>query len=401
MVGHLTRSIGFAAGVGKGFEALHEYGNVEHTRCPHLSIEMETGTGKTYVYLRSDGKVTDKFEPENENFILDTSDTYRPLRPQIIDFLRNNSFTSRVRRKRDRKSIKLNKAVELTPEFEELWRRISLRTQYSVQFSTDSLISAAAKNIGEMPPVPDITIATSTESVDLKIGGIQGAVLKETSAQAVICSKLPDLIVTLQTKTNLTRSTLSNILIQSNRLADFYRNPPVFSGLATLEINNAMRAIVEDGVTYHRIQGTAYEQRLFQEEDAKELQAYVTRLYEVKNKDKCLYNYVEWESEVEKDFAEQLDARLEVKLFFKLPRWFKIPTPVGSYNPDWAIVTGEENKLYLIRETKSTRDKEKRRANENRKIKFGKRHFEAISKNSNDTIHFKDCVTLKDALKNL
>lgn len=352
-------------------------------------------------YLTDEGKVTDKFAPEKEDFILDTSDTYRDLRPDIIQFLRDISFTSRIRRKRDRKQVKLNKAVQLTPEFEELWRRISQKTQYSVQFSTKELIKTAAKNIKEMPTVPPVTIASIKESLDVTQGGIKGSVLRESISQTLTCSKLPNLVAHLQEKTRLTRSTLSQILLDSGRLPDFRINPTTFTTLSTQEVRNAMNAIVEDGVTYHRLNQTAYEQRLFEDDDAREIHAYVTRLYKVQNKGKSLFNFVEWESEPEKEFAKELDSRDEVKLFFKLPRWFKIPTPVGNYNPDWAIVTGEENKLYLIRETKSTLDKEKRRANENRKIKFGRRHFEAISSLTGDEVDFHDCVTLKDALNSI
>ncbi len=73
----------------------------------------------------------------------------------------------------------------------------------------------------------------------------------------------------------------------------------------------------------------AYEQHRSDEDDAEEITAYASRLYEVQNKGKALHDYVEWDSEVEKSFAEALAAREEVKLFFKLPRWFQIPPPVG------------------------------------------------------------------------
>ena len=135
--------------------------------------------------------------------------------------------------------------------------------------------------------------------------------------------------------------------------------------------------------------------------DADEITAYASRLYQIQNKDKALHDFVEWDSEVEKSFAEALDAREEVKLFFKLPRWFQIPTPVGSYNPDWAIVAGDPDKVYLIRETKSTGDVTKRRESENQKIRFGELHFKALSRNPADAVDFKDCVTLQEALNSL
>jgi type III restriction enzyme len=263
------------------------------------------------------------------------------------------------------------------------------------------LMASAIKAMREIPEIPAITITTTKEKLVLDEGGIHGDTVRETTAKTLDNTKLPDLLSLLQGETRLTRSTLARILIDSDRLEDFLKNPAVFAGWATKAINMALAAIVEDGVTYQRIEGLVYEQHLFDEDDADEITAYASRLYQIQNKDKALHDFVEWDSEVEKSFAEALDAREEVTLFFKLPRWFQIPTPVGSYNPDWAIVAGDPDKVYLIRETKSTGDMTKRRESENQKIKFGKLHFEALSRNPEDAVDFKDCVTLQEALASL
>ena len=101
-------------------------------------------------------------------------------------------------------------------------------------------------------------------------------------------------------------------------------------------------------------------------------------LYEVKNQDKTLYDSIEFESEVERKFATDLDNNEHIKLFVKLPHWFKVDTPIGPYNPDWAFVTEREEKLYFVRETKGTLDSNKRRIEENQKINCGHRHFKEI-----------------------
>ena len=356
---------------------------------------------KSREYLTAKGEVTDKFTPDKEGFVLDTSDAFRTLRPQVIDLLRQISFTSRIRNKRDRQRVRLNKHVQLTPEFEELWRRISRRTKYAVEFSTTDFIAAAVKAMSEMPEIADITITTTKDQLVLDKGGVHGTTVRETTAKTLENAKLPDLLSLLQGETRLTRSTLARILIDSDRLGDFLRNPTVFTGWATKAINKSLAAIVDDGVTYQRIKGLVYEQHLFDEDDADEITAYASRLYQVQNKDKALHDFIEWDSEVEKSFAAALDAREEVKLFFKLPRWFKIPTPVGPYNPDWAIVAGDPDKVYLVRETKGTLEQGKRRESENQKIKFGKLHFQALSQNPQDAVDFKDCVSLQDALSSL
>lgn len=95
----------------------------------------------------------------------------------------------------------------------------------------------------------------------------------------------------------------------------------------------------------------------------------------MQNREKSLFDAIVYESEVEKQFARDLDNSEYVKLFVKLPAWFKIDTPIGSYNPDWAFVTEREEKLYFVRETKGTLDEEDRRTQENHKIACARKHF--------------------------
>jgi type III restriction enzyme len=92
-----------------------------------------------------------------------------------------------------------------------------------------------------------------------------------------------------------------------------------------------------------------YEMLLFEE---REIECYVTRMLDVDN---SIYDCIEFESEAEREFAEVMDSQNDIKLFIKLPDWFKVQTPIGTYNPDWAIVKQEDEKLYLVRETKSTK----------------------------------------------
>jgi type III restriction enzyme len=93
---------------------------------------------------------------------------------------------------------------------------------------------------------------------------------------------------------------------------------------------------------------------------------------------KSVYEYVVYDSEVERAFASQLDAREDIKLFVKLPGWFQIDTPIGTYNPDWAILKHDGQALYLVRETKGTKDFLRLRTSEADKIRCGQQHFETI-----------------------
>ena len=94
--------------------------------------------------------------------------------------------------------------------------------------------------------------------------------------------------------------------------------------------------------------------------------------------DNSIYDAVLFESEVERAFAEAMSTRTDIKLFIKLPWWFKIDTPIGTYNPDWAIVKQDDAKVYLVRETKSTKDQLKLRGSEWAKIQCGKAHFDTL-----------------------
>ena len=113
--------------------------------------------------------------------------------------------------------------------------------------------------------------------------------------------------------------------------------------------------------------------RLFEE---KEVVSYLNNRLDVKN---SVYDAVVYDSEVEREFAEKLDNRVDVKLFVKLPDWFKIETPLGTYNPDWAILKHDDTVLYLVRETKGTKNFEKLRNSEAEKIRCGRKHFEALN----------------------
>ncbi|KAF0177793.1 MAG: type III restriction enzyme [Limisphaerales bacterium] len=127
-----------------------------------------------------------------------------------------------------------------------------------------------------------------------------------------------------------------------------------------------------EGQNVQRSTSNKYSVRLFEEQ---EVISYLNNRLEV---EKSVYDAVVYDSEIEREFAEKLDKREDIKLFVKLPDWFKIETPLGSYNPDWAILKHDEKVLYLVRETKGTKNFEKLRNAEAEKFRCGRRHFEAL-----------------------
>jgi len=196
----------------------------------------------------------------------------------------------------------------------------------------------------------------------------------------------------LQKETELTRTALVEIIKRTGRLKEFADNPQAFMTESAKLISRALHELIIDGVKYERLGGIQYEMRLFEEGEVEE---YLTRLYKVQSMDnRTPYDYVPFDSEGEREIAEKLDSNDSVRFFCKLPRWFVVPTPLGNYNPDWALVTEAESKLYLVRETKSTHDSDKRRSMENHKIECGQAHFDAIGAN------FKVATNINEVLSN-
>lgn len=181
---------------------------------------------------------------------------------------------------------------------------------------------------------------------------------------------LPDIVGYLQRETELTRSTIVEILIASGRMAEALKNPQQFMEQAAGAILHAKRELMVDGIRYERVDGQTYEMQLFEND---EIESYLSRLLPVAH---SVYDAIEYDSEVERKFAEALDANEDVRLFVKLPRWFLVKTPLGDYRPDWALVRESDGRVYLVVETKGTTDRKALPDAERLRIKCGERHFE-------------------------
>ena len=342
-------------------------------------------------YLDEAGDLTSKFVPEERGFRLELPPELTPLRAAITDEMKRYIFKNRVVNARERRTLKYNKRVELNEDFRELWQRINKKTRYSVEFETKDLIACAVKKISKMDTVQPVRILIDKTEVDINEAGVEGGAVRETRTEYVTSRvPLPDILAFLQRETELTRGTLAEILVASGRLKEFAVNPQAFMTETARLINRALHEMVVDGIKYEQLEGQVYEMRLFEE---REIEEYLARLYEVQsNDDRTPYDYVPFDSEVERDVAEKLDSSKNVKFFCKLPRWFVVPTPLGNYNPDWAVVTENDEKLYLVRETKSTHDRDKRRETENRKIDCGQAHFDALG------VNFRVATTIHEVL---
>ena len=264
-----------------------------------------------------------------------------------------------------------------SPLLEELWKRISHKTTYRVVFDNGQIIMAAINAIKAKPELKPLRIEVQRHRVLLKRGGVHNdGMVGEATHDLAGTFELPDIISELQDSTGLTRRTIVDILIGSDRLHEFLKNPYDYVQMVKGAIKSVLAQVVVDGVEYEKMGERSYELRNFQKDSDEEVERFIDRLYQVKNQQKTVTDRLALDSATEQKFAEYLDSREDVKLFLKLPSKFTIPTPVGDYNPDWAIVkevNGVE-KVYMVRETKNGGERE----DELHKITCAKKHFETI-----------------------
>jgi type III restriction enzyme len=286
------------------------------------------------------------------------------------------SFTGRIIDLHKKTSLRLNEDILKSSYFAELWERISPQTSYDLKFSTAAVVAGAVKRIGAMPPLEPIKFRLSRDLIDMEAEGLSGVGAQDRGeVVAESARKIPDVVVDLCRRLPLSRATIVRILRGCDRLNDVKVNPAVFIDQVADAISRALYDQVADGIVY-RSDGKSWSAELIKERHQEETVA--PRVVAVNN---SVTDHVVCDSEVEERFARFLDDRSDIPLFLKLPEWFKVPTPLGNYNPDWAFVREEPagRFVYLVRETKGHSDIDKLRfESEGWKIKFGRAHFDAI-----------------------
>lgn len=290
-------------------------------------------------------------------------------------------FTGRIKDKGKREKVNLRKGFEADPKFLEIWDKIKFQTKYKVEYKTDELITFAAKSVKNMPETKKPAIISTKKKVLITESGIEGQLISDSGNDNYgLTFEIPDTLAYIQSKTELTRNTILEILKQSGRINELLLNPQLFMDHAVSAIKAVLYELMIDGIKYEKIGNQIYEMQLFEDND---LEIYVDQFtHTVNTPDKTIYeNYVPLDSKVESDFAKDCETSENVEFYFKLPFWFKIATPIGSYNPDWAIVFKDEKKIYFVAETKSVG--QELRGSESMKIKCGKAHF----KNFEDVVY--------------
>jgi type III restriction enzyme len=377
-----------ASGIQIGKVRVNEFARIPVLNDDGLYSEARLGFARSqriFDHLTSsgflaDGQVTSKFIPDSMGFTLALPGELDRYEAQVVDLMRNASLEKFVKPKSKRQNRVLNKAVYLSPEFEAFWESISRRSTYRVSIDREGLVISIVKSIQASPPIPPLRVEVTKAGIKVVRGGAKGEELGSRSTVLKGTYVLPDIVSELQNATSLTRWSIIEILVRSNRLMEFLGNPNDFISMAKRSIQSELAKLVVDGIQYERIAGSLYELRELQKDGEEEKDRFLDQMYKVKNSGKSDFDYVVFDSEVERQFAEKLDSREDVKFFMKLPTKFRIPTPVGDYNPDWAIIkqVDGEDRLYMIRETKSTLDQLKLRPTEAAKITSARAHFKAI-----------------------
>ncbi len=289
-------------------------------------------------------------------------------------------FKGRIKNKRERTAINYRKGFEADPKFLEIWEKIKKKTTYRVDYLTNDLIDSASKAILEIPEIKSPSIRSTKVSLNMSEEGVGTSYLGDKIESYDTYSwKIPDVLGYIQSKTELTRSTIQAILSRSGRINDILINPQLFLDLASQTIKRTLFELMIDGIKYQKIGTSEYEMALF---EAQELEVYLNDFsFKVSDPAKTIYEeFMPLDSGVESQFAKDCESSDQVKFYFKLPNWFKIPTPIGNYNPDWAIVFEDDKKIYFVAETKDTGtprvDLSKLSGDEQLKIKCGKAHFD-------------------------
>lgn len=326
--------------------------------------------------LEQDGKIGSAFDPRKKDFNLTLPPEFADLEPSVVDLLSAHQIDRHIRKETDEKPNRLKKQITLSPEFQVLWDRIKPKTTYRVEFETNTLATRAADAIRQMQKIEPSKVRVVAGRLDVRKGGVAAAAVSAADEKATLAPRgVPDILAYLQNETELTRSTLVRILKASGRLQDVLINAQRFLDQTASILKHELHRLLVDGIKYERIDGTGseaeWEMVLFKNEE-------LINALSALQVDKSIYDYVVYESEVERVFAEKLDQRDDIRLFVKLPDWFKVDTPVGGYNPDWAIVKHGDETIYLVRETKSTKDFLKLRTAEADKVRCGLKHFEAL-----------------------
>jgi len=381
----------------------------DSTGTKKLEIDQTTATKIYQVMVRNDyidenNLPTEKYHEDVNSGKFVVSEELKPYKADIINIV-SSVYDPKALAPEDARSNnvepKVNEKKLKMDEFKELWKRINLKSAYVVNFDTDELVKNSIEAINNSLNVSQIYYRVEQG----EMGEIKGREALEAGeafanvhaenivAEPSVSTQVKyDLIGKVVTETGLTRSDVASILtgIREDKFSLFRQNPEEFIIRVSNIINEQKATVIIEHITYNKLQ-EAYSMDIF---TASSLKGKLGKNAVQTNKH--LYDYLIYDSENEKNFAEKLDTQNEVAVYVKLPGGFYINTPVGKYNPDWAIAfnDGKVKHIYFVAETKGSLFLLQLRDIENLKINCARAHFKAIS---NDSVKYDvvdSCETL-------
>lgn len=268
-------------------------------------------------------------------------------------------------------------------EFQELWNRINLKSIYEVQIDTEKLIHDSKVFINAKLHISDRSYEvkegtlkeTSKEELE-KLQGF-GNITRSTEKLRtnVNTNATYDIIGDIVSKTNLTRRTVVEILkkIEPNKFILIQKNPEEFISACSKLINEVKASLILNNIVYHKTEERHDAKTVFSNDKQVLMQSEMLK--------KHIYDYLTTDSQVEAEFAKDLEGSTLVTVYAKLPKSFYITTPIANYSPDWAIVFDKEKvrHIYFVAETKGTDSKIELREIEKLKLHCAEKHFKAIS----------------------
>jgi type III restriction enzyme len=338
------------------------------------------------------GVLTDKYYEDKKNGSLEIAEEaadYKESIIAILDSIYNSRAMQPENARKNNVELKLDKSKLGLPEFQKLWANINAKSVYVVDFDQDELIQKAISALNRELRVSKIFFkveAGSMTDIQSREQLQQGsAFVKEKNevykAEISASSAVKyDLVGKVVTETGLTRKAIVSILrgIEKAVFDQFANNPEEFIIKAAQIINEQKATTIIQHITYNKLDAV-YDTTIFTEPSLKGqlgVNAIATK--------KHLYDHILYDSSNERTFAESVDTSNEVAVYVKLPNGFFISTPVGKYNPDWAIAfhEGKVKHIYFVAETKGSMSTMQLRMVEEAKIHCAREHFKAISTDS-------------------
>ena len=333
---------------------------------------------KAEGHIDAQGRIQDSLRKALEEGTFAVPEAFTGQQAEIADVLRRRAGGLQIKDADERRTVRPRQAVLDSPAFRALWDRIKHKTTYRVAFDNASLLDKCTRALREAPAVPRTRLQWRKAGIAIGQSGVEATetVGAATTVLDEAGIELPDVLTALQNRTQLTRRSIGRILVESGRLDDFRRNPQKFIELAGQVIDMCKQEVLVDGVSYRRLGDDCYyAQELL---GATELTGYLKNMLDAQ---KSVHEQVIYDSGVEADFANELENHTGVQVYAKLPGWFRVPTPLGNYNPDWAVLIDSDagERLYFVVETKGAVFVEALRGKERAKIEYGRAHFKALS----------------------